>query len=148
VTVLRARPRHLEDGEAFALMAWATVTFYQGEPIAMHLTHVPNGGKRNAREAGRLRRMGVKAGYPDYALDIPRQEEGTNRWIHGFRLELKAPQELLGRAPRLTDLQLEQINRLTKQGYRTVVAHGWVMAAALISEYLGLRFHAPCTSRQ
>lgn len=144
----RRRPRHLEDGEAMALMAWAGVTFYAGEPIAAHLIHFPAGGKRNAREAGRLRRMGMKAGYPDYILDIPRMEEGTNRWIHGFRLELKAPRETLGRAPTLTDLQLEQINRLTKKGYRAVVAHGWVTAAALISEYLGLPFRAPCTSRQ
>jgi hypothetical protein len=136
--------RHLEDAEAFSLMSWAAVTFYQGEPIATHLIHFPAGGKRNAREAGRLRRMGMKAGYPDYILDIMRPEEGTNRMLGGLRLELKAPRELLGRAPTTTDLQIEQINRLTLQGYRAVVAHGWVVAAGLISEYLGLRFNAPC----
>lgn len=126
-----------------ALMQWAAVTFYAGEPIANHLVHVPNGGKRNAREAGRLRRMGVKAGYPDYILDIMRPEEGTNRILGGMRIELKAQREV-GYGPRATDLQLEQLNRLSLQGYRAVVAYGWVTAAGLICEYLGIRFNAPC----
>ena len=32
--------------------------------------HTPNGGKRGAREAAELKRMGVKAGVPDIAIVI------------------------------------------------------------------------------
>ena len=59
------RPRHLEDGESMALMSWAAVRQYRCRPIAELLIHYPAGGKRNPREAARLRGMGVRAGVPD-----------------------------------------------------------------------------------
>lgn len=33
--------------------------------------HVPNGGKRGKREAGRFKAMGVRAGVPDVVVPIP-----------------------------------------------------------------------------
>lgn len=142
----RRRPRHHEDGEAMALMGWAGMTFYQGKTVAEYLVHIPNGGKRNAREAGRLRRMGVKAGYPDYLLDIMRPRRGSSTPYGGMRIELKARPEQLGRRPQATDLQLEHISRLTIAGYHSVVAHGWTDAAMLICEYLDITPNVPCNS--
>ena len=47
--------------------------------------HVPNGGKRNPREAARFKRMGVKAGVPDIII-----ESKTNGAPYGAFIELKA----------------------------------------------------------
>lgn len=38
--------------------------------------HSPNGGRRNAREAARLKRMGVLAGVPDYIFILPDNNVG------------------------------------------------------------------------
>lgn len=57
----RVKPRHLEDAfqedviRQARLMLRREVMFF----------HVPNGGKRNVREAAKLKRMGVLAGVPD-----------------------------------------------------------------------------------
>lgn len=120
-----------------ALMAWADRVFYDGKPISFYLCHVPNGGKRNAREAGRMKRMGVKAGYPDYILDVMRPD-GHGLMFGGMRLELKAPRETLGRAPTTTACQFEQLSRLSLSGYYCQKAEGWIEAAVRICEYLGL----------
>ena len=47
------------------------------------LFHVPNGGFRNAKEAVGLYAQGVRAGYPDLALDVAR-----GGYI-GLRIEMK-----------------------------------------------------------
>lgn len=131
-----------------ALMAWADRVMYEGLPISYYLTAVPNGGKRNAREAGRLRRMGVKAGYPDYILDVMRPHPTiAGRMMGGLRLELKGPRGTPGYNPRPTDLQLEQISRLIISGYYATVAYGWLAAADEIARYLGIRSPVPCASR-
>lgn len=57
----RARSRHLEDTfqecvvDLAKMMLRKEVVFW----------HTPNGGKRNVREAARLKRMGTKRGIPD-----------------------------------------------------------------------------------
>lgn len=53
--------RHLEDALAKQVadaLAWLL-------PAEVEWSHVPNGGKRDAREGARLKGMGVKAGWPD-----------------------------------------------------------------------------------
>lgn len=68
--------------------------------------HVPNGGKRGKREAGRLKAMGVQAGHPDYMFvynawpkigGIPTQE------ITVAYIEMKTPKA----GKRLKDAQEE-----------------------------------------
>jgi len=54
-------------------------------PILRWMLHVPNGGKRPKGEAGKLKAMGTKPGYPD--LTLPRRH---TRW-HGLAIELKSP---------------------------------------------------------
>jgi hypothetical protein len=46
--------------------------------------HVPNGGKRNAREGAKFKRMGVKSGIPDVLIITP-----TKRNQVGMCIELK-----------------------------------------------------------
>ncbi len=66
-----------------ALVEWSH--WKQGEHPELKLLHaIPNGGKRNAFEAMRLKREGVKAGVPD--LFLPCARHG----FHGLYLECKA----------------------------------------------------------
>lgn len=52
--------------------------------------HTPNGGRRDAREAARLKRMGVKAGVPDVRIETLYENDD---WSFGtpsiFEIELK-----------------------------------------------------------
>lgn len=89
--------------------------------------HVANGGGRSAVEAGILKGQGVRAGWPDYTLDLPRGR------FHGLRLELKAPE---GGKP--TSEQLDILDRLQKAGYQVAVAWGFTEAKAAIETYLKL----------
>lgn len=50
---------------------------------AKRVFHVPNGGKRSAREAARFQKMGVLPGVCDIIISIPR-----GKW-HGMFAELK-----------------------------------------------------------
>lgn len=114
---------HREDAEAKALIQWADLV----PIIAGRLVHVPNGGRRNPREAGRLKAMGVRAGYPDFLLDVPHGGR------HGLRLELKA------RRPHhaaITRPQAEWIEYLVANGYACRVCYGWEDAKDFITRYL------------
>jgi hypothetical protein len=83
----------LEDDEQIALVEW--VDRWRGQvPELEMFAAIPNGGKRTHQvgkdgkrfsiEAARLKRMGVRAGYPDLLLDVA---AGGH---HGLRIELKA----------------------------------------------------------
>jgi len=72
--------------------------------------HVPNGGKRDPREAGRFQRMGVKAGYPDIRIDRPASSAPI-----GAAIELKA-----GKA-RASDAQQDWHAALYIYGVRTAL---------------------------
>lgn len=86
--------------------------------------HIPNGGKRNAREAANLKRQGVKAGVPDICLPVARGG------YHGLYIELKVGNN------KPTEKQKEWQKKLNKQGYLSVVRYGWQQAAQTLTEYL------------
>ena len=116
-----------------ALMSWAAVRQYKGRPISELLVHYPAGGKRNPREAARLKRMGVRKSFPDYMLHVPRNGFG------GLFIELKRPAAPGVRAGSTTDGQNDQLRLLAEFGYWTAVAHGWQQATDIIADYLGLK---------
>jgi len=67
------------------------------------------GGKRNLREASRMKSEGLTAGFPDLAIYFP-------SGIHsGFFCELKRP------GGRLTELQREKLEKLCAKGYYVCV---------------------------
>lgn len=118
---MRAR-KHREDDEARALIQWADM-----HPVIRgRLVHVANGGKRNYVTAAILKALGVRAGYPDYLLDIARGQ------YHGLRIELKAqrPHD----AP-VTAYQREWLMTLAREGYACCIARGWDEARAAIEAY-------------
>lgn len=111
-------PRHIEDRHQRALLDWARLEARRIPELA-YLVHVPNGGWRSKLEAARMKRAGVRAGYPDLLLDVARGG------YHGLRIEMKAPKSELGHAPRTSPEQSRWIEWLGGQGYRAVVCEGW-----------------------
>lgn len=116
-----------------ALMAWAAVRRHKGRPVSELLIHYPAGGKRNGLEAARLKRMGVRAGIPDYFLHVP-----ARGWA-GLWIELKRPKTPGAKPGATTEHQDEQLRLLASLGYRAEVAHGWQQAADIIADYLELK---------
>lgn len=85
---------------------------------------IPNGGKRNPREARRLIAEGVLAGLPDVQVAYP---SGEN---HGLFLEFKSNKG------NLTQKQREVMFRLSSVGYRCYVVRSCIEALDRIEEYL------------
>lgn len=115
--------RHIEDAEQMALFQWAALQSGLYPELRL-MFHIPNGGKRDAREAARFKQMGVKAGVPDIFLPVPRGK------YHGLWIELKAPRGKTSTA------QEQFLAELDKQGYKTAVCFGWEIAAEVLKEYL------------
>jgi hypothetical protein len=88
---------------------------------------VPNGGKRTIGTARKLKKEGVRAGYPDLLLDIARGP------YHGWRGELKKHGGVVNKKT-----QQPWHDRLRAQGYRVDVCIGWEAMARALCAYLGI----------
>ncbi len=123
--------RHLEDAEAVALIRWRNLHAKKYPELAL-LFAIPNGGRRNPREAARLKAQGVQAGVSDYFLPVDRDEFPDQRGPNGLWLELKAG------AGKPTPSQVQWQRLMREQGYAAEVCVGWIAAARCIADYLGL----------
>lgn len=88
------------------------------------LFHIPNGGRRNAREAAFLKSEGVTAGIPDLFLAVGR---------HGFNglfIEMKAGRNTA------TPAQKEMMVRLGLAGYLCVVCRSFEEFQIEVIKYL------------
>lgn len=112
-----------EAQEQKFLFQWAMLAEREYPDIQL-LHHIPNGGKRNAREAASLKKQGVKAGVPDLCLPVARDG------YHGLYIELK-----VGRN-KTSENQNKWLEMLMKQKYRVAVCYGWREAADIIEDYL------------
>lgn len=117
---------YAEDAAAMALIQWRDLHVKRYPELGL-LFAIPNGGYRNAREAARLKAMGVRAGVSDYFLPVPRLDGTAGLWI-----ELKA-----GKG-RTTTNQEAWLAAMRYRGYWGRVAHGWLEAARIVCEYLGI----------
>lgn len=116
---------HLEDALQKSIVDFAGYSMsYDNRPLTDWLFHVPNGGKRQAREAARLKAQGVKAGVNDLVLPIAVGGYG------GLWIELKWGKN------QLTMAQLDFHQRLREGGQQVVTC--WTLAEAVraISDYL------------
>ena len=88
---------------------------------------VPNGGKRNAREAAIMKAEGVTAGVADALLLVPRGD------FHGLCIEFKTA------TGRQSEHQKQWQADAEKQGYRYEIIKNLDTFIALIENYLSLQ---------
>lgn len=85
---------------------------------------IPNGGKRNPKEAVRLKAEGVLSGIPDVCIAHP------TSWYHGLYLEFKTAKG------RTSQNQQDVIAQLRANGYRVDVVRSCEEAWQVLEEYL------------
>lgn len=115
-----------EHAHQCALMSWAWLARKQRPELDL-LVASANGGQRHKAVAAKLKASGVKAGYPDLALNMPRGK------YSGLFIELKT---LTGRT---TPQQKEWLTKLSAAGNYAVVCKGWIAAKEQIENYLDAR---------
>ena len=104
------RYAHPEDDLQQSVVEFLTVAL----PSDAVFAAVPNGGRRNAREAARMKAAGVRAGMPDLLV------------FHGGRvtgIELKAPKTATQRAGVVTEVQRDTMEALRTAGIPCWVCH-------------------------
>lgn len=85
---------------------------------------IPNGGKRNPKEAAFMKAAGVKAGVPDLMMPIPSGK------YHGLFIEMKYGKN------KPTAEQLSWHALLRRNGYAVAVCYGGDAAVKTITDYL------------
>jgi len=114
----------LEHQEQKALIEWIELC-RNSIPELQNIFAIPNGGMRHPAIAAQLKAEGVKPGVPDLFLAYPKNG------FPGLFIEMK--RRVGGR---LSPVQLEWRDRLSKSGYCVRVCLGWEEAKAAIIEYL------------
>lgn len=114
--------KHLEDNLQESIIKYIRLKYPKIICYA-----IPNGGKRNVREAARLKRQGVVAGVPD--LCIPHSYSKGLIRFNALYLELKIA------SGKLTANQLLMIERLKESGNRVEVIRSLDDAIKLLNEY-------------
>ena len=110
-----------------AIIMWAD-TMEDKWPELKWLHHIPNGGKRDGREALSLKRQGVKAGVCDLFLPVRRANYG------GLYIELKRPGT--NAEKELSDTQIEFLRFAQVQMFATMVSSDFEDVKRCIVEYL------------
>ena len=108
-----------EDAEQIAVIEYCDL-------LSIPVTHAANEGKRSASYGAKLKRMGLRPGFPD--LFILR---ACGRY-HGFAIEMKYGKN------KPTEDQIEWLRRLSSEGYATAVCYSASEAISLIEKYLKL----------
>ena len=117
--------RQLEGAHQTALFQWAAIVSGVYPELA-RMFHIPNGGKRDRKEAARLKAEGVKPGVPDVFLPVPRGG------YHGLWIELKVD----GGKP--SKEQRDWLEYLNGTGYCALLCYGWQTAQMEIEQYMKL----------
>jgi hypothetical protein len=126
------RPRYREEEAGRQIVRWVdTLVVEHGArgriKVADFFVHIPNGGARNAKEAAILQGQGVRAGWPDYQLNLPRGG------FFGLLAELKHED---GQKPDADQLAI--LRRHELMGYRCMIWFGFADAEKQLLGYLQL----------
>lgn len=112
--------RELEHREQAAFIRWCRLR----PGATRRVLAIPNGRKRTASEAGKLKAEGVRAGVLDVFLPVP------VAGLPGLWVEFKAGRN------NLTDEQREEAALLVRDGYPVLVAWDWSEAVDATERYL------------
>lgn len=124
-----------EDAHQIALFAMINSAEIKAKYPELQLAfHIPNGGARDKRTAGKLKAAGVKAGVWDIFLPIPVAKEmsiGLPQIVHGLWIEMKV------KPNKLTDEQHAFYCSLQSSNFDWFVAYAWREALDKMISYLG-----------
>lgn len=116
---VRAKPRHLEDNLQENCVRWLRLNYKNVLIFA-----IPNGGRRNIREAARLKRQGVTKGIPDLFIAHPMEKSC------GLFIELKIGKN------KMTPEQKEIQDHLWIRGYSHFCCWTFEDFITVVSNYL------------
>ena len=105
-----------EDAEQEAVVEYCDL-------LHIPIVHIPNEGKRSLSYAARMKRMGLRSGFPD--LFVPLARGG----YHGLFIEMKY------RKNKTTKEQKEWLERLNAEGYACAVCYNAAEAIKVIDMY-------------
>ena len=88
------------------------------------LAHIPNEGRRSIGAGARLKREGLRKGFPDMGLFVPAHGKGA------LFIELKTWGGKVSRE------QADYLEMLRSRGYPACVCFGWEAARQCIEDYL------------
>ena len=111
----------LESQDQAAYFEWA-----QYKPELKWAHAIPNGGKRDKKEAANLKRQGVKAGVSDIFIPLVRGK------YHGLYIELKT------KTGKPSQEQKEFISDMRRNGYAACICYGAEEAIEVTKQYLKL----------
>ena len=117
----------------------STVPIFAHHFKAYEYFHTPNGGRRNKREAAKLKRMGVKKGVSDWVVLNPNEKH------HGLVIELKAAKRVRKELKRgieyqvvygkIYDHQIEFLEQMEANGYFACIAWNLSEVRKIIENY-------------
>lgn len=115
-----------EDAEQRVVIEWSQWNEHK-YPELRWLFHCPNGGYRNAGEAAKFKRLGVKSGVSDLILPSPKGS------YHGLFIEMKSGNN------KLQDSQKEFLKDMAEAGYFAITCYSGDLAISILEEYLKLQ---------
>lgn len=106
-------------------MSIALATYIKLSYPKVLFSHIPNGGKRNVREAVKFKRMGVRRGLPDFLIF-----ETNDPYLRGVAIELKV------KPNKPSSEQLEVIEELKRLKWAAHICYSFNEAKIIIDKYL------------
>ena len=122
---------HKEDDTQEAFFDWCQRKPFNGKPLSKVCHAIPNGGKRNKREAGRMKRQGVLAGVADVFLAV------AVGGYHGLYIEFKVGDNSMSEA------QADFKENVVENGYLHVICFSVEDAILEVELYLSGKTMAP-----
>lgn len=105
-----------EDAEQEAVVEYCDL-------LHIPIVHIPNEGKRSLSYAARMKRMGLRSGFPDLFVTLARGG------YHGLFIEMKYGNN------KTTKEQKEWLELLAAEGYACAVCYGAAEAIKIIESY-------------
>lgn len=105
-----------EDAEQEAVVEYCDL-------LHIPIVHIPNEGKRSLSYAARMKRMGLRSGFPDLFVPLARGK------YHGLFIEMKYGKN------KTTKEQKEWLELLSAEGYACAVCYNAAEAIKTIESY-------------
>jgi hypothetical protein len=115
-----------EDEIQKTFVQWLNLAKIKYEQLNLGF-HVPNGGKRNGREAVKFKKLGVRAGVPDFIFLYPSNDK------HGLILEFKTAKGYVSK------VQKYWLEELEKNNYETHVVRDSLEAIEIVKKYFKIK---------